>query len=143
LSDIRGSIKKERGDYVNTVERRERLIQMLAMCGKTSVRILAKKLEVSERTISRDIDLLSPNNPIGVKHGRDGGYYISNYKALNLPCMKEYETELLQKIAANTESGSSCNLNPDEHQLLKDIISVYSKEGFEKRRKWQKEQDQE
>lgn len=126
---------------MNTVERRERLIQILAMCGKTSVRVLAKKLEVSERTISRDIDLLSPNNPIGVEHGRDGGYYISNYKALNLPCMKEYETELLKKIAANTENGSSYNLTSDEHQLLKDIIALYSKEGFEKRRKWQEEQD--
>lgn len=127
---------------MNTVERREQLIQILAMRGKTSVRVLAEKLGVSERTVSRDLDLLSSNTPIGVEHGRSGGYYISNYKALNLPCMKDFEIDLLQKIATDTENGSSCTLTPNEHQLLQNIIALYSKEGLEKRQKWQEEQDQ-
>ena len=125
---------------MNTVERRERLIQILAMCGKTSVRVLAEKLEVCERTVSRDIDILSRNNPIGADHGREGGYYISNYKALNLPCMKEYETALLQKIASATENGKACTLTSYDHQLLNDIITLYSKQGFEQRKKWEEEQ---
>ena len=127
---------------MNTVERRERLVQILATNGKSSVRILAEKLGVCERTVSRDLDQLSTNTPISVEHGRSGGYYISNYKALNLPCMKVFEIELLQKIATDTENGSNCTLTPDEHQLLQDIIALYSKEGLEKRQKWQEEQDQ-
>ena len=127
------------GDYVNTVERRERLVQHLAINGKSTIHDLAEALGVSERTISRDLDYLSPQAPIAVEHGRRGGYYISNYKALQLPCMKEHEIELLKKIAVNTENSSSCNLTSAEHQLLENIIALYSKEGFEKMKKLEKD----
>ena len=114
---------------MNSKERRDRLVQFLAIRGKTSTKILAEKLEVSQRTVLRDIDILSRNNPIGVEYGRGGGYYISNYKSLNLPCMKEHEIRLLKKIVSETQNNASCTLDPSEHQLLEEIITLYSKDS--------------
>ena len=126
---------------MSTVERREQLIQILVLCGKTSTRVLAEKLEVSERTVLRDIDILSGYYPISVDYGRHGGYYITNYKVLNLPCMKEYEINLLKKITSDIDNFSNCSLTPSENQLLKNIITIYSKKGHLKRQEWEGKQN--
>ena len=126
---------------MSTVERREQLIQILVLCGKTSTRVLAEKLDVSERTVLRDIDTLSGNYPISVDYGRHGGYYITNYKVLNLPCMKDHEINLLQKITDDIDNFSICSLTPPENQLLKNIITIYSKEGHQKRKEWEEKQN--
>ena len=83
---------------MTTNERHERLIQALATYGKLSATQLAIILNVSKRTILRDIDKLSLYYPISSDLGRTGGYYISNYKSLNLPCLKTHEIGLLKKI---------------------------------------------
>jgi transcriptional antiterminator len=118
---------------MTTHERHERLIQALATYGKLSTAQLANILNVSKRTILRDIDKLSLYYPIGSDIGRTGGYYIINYKALNLPCLKKFEVELLEKITSEVDRSSVCSLTPDENQVLKDMIAVYSKTAHEKR----------
>lgn len=108
-------------------------MQIIAMCGTVTSKELANRMRVTPRTILRDIDALSMLYPIGANYGRDGGYYIINYKALNLPCLKSFEAELLEKITSEVDRSSVCSLTPDENQVLKDMIAVYSKTAHEKR----------
>ena len=118
---------------MRTHERRERIVQIIAMCGTVTSKELANRMRVTPRTILRDIDALSMLYPISVNYGRGGGYYIINYKALNLPCLKSFEVELLEKITSEIDRSSVCSLTPDENQVLKDMIAVYSKTAHEKR----------
>ena len=118
---------------MRTQERRERIVQIIAMCGTVTAKELANRMQVTPRTILRDIDALSMLYPISVNYGRGGGYYIINYKALNLPCLKNFEIELLEKITSEIDRSSVCSLTPDENQVLKDMITVYSKSAHEER----------
>ena len=108
-------------------------MQIIAMCGTVTSKELANRMGVTPRTILRDIDALSMLYPISVNYGRGGGYYIINYEALNLPCLKSFEVELLEKITSEIDRTSVCSLTPDENQVLKDMIAVYSKTAHEKR----------
>lgn len=118
---------------MRTQERRERIVQIIAMCGTVTAKELANRMQVTPRTILRDIDALSMLYPISVNYGRGGGYYIINYKALNLPCLKNFEIELLEKITSEIDRSSVCSLTSDENQVLKDMITVYSKSAHEER----------
>ncbi len=118
---------------MRTHERREHIVHIIAMCGTVTARELATRLRVTPRTILRDIDALSMLYPISVNYGRGGGYYIINYKALNLPCLKNFEIELLEKITSEIDRSSVCSLTSDENQVLKDMITVYSKSAHEER----------
>ena len=118
---------------MRTNERRERIVQIIAMCGTVTAKELATRMQVTRRTILRDIDALSMLYPISVNYGRGGGYYIINYKALNLPCLKSFEIELLEKIISEIDRSSVCSLTPEENQVLKDMIAVYSKTAHEER----------
>ena len=118
---------------MRTHERRERIVQIIAMCGTVTAKELATRMQVTRRTILRDIDALSMLYPISVNYGRGGGYYIINYKALNLPCLKTFEVELLEKIISEIDRSSVCSLTSEGNQVLKDMIAVYSKTAHEER----------
>ena len=117
---------------MNAVERRERLLQILALRGKTTFRVLSEELGVSERTIMRDVDELSTYKPISVMPGKNGGVYICDYSSFHNFTMKSYEIALLQKIIADMETHACCSLSASEIQLLKDIIASYSKKIYQK-----------
>lgn len=117
---------------MNAATRRERLIRILAMCGKTPVRVLAERLGVSERTIFRDVDALSDSEPISIERGRYGGVFLTDTYALNRLYLKNEEILLLQKIEIAIIEGTVCTLEPSERELLNEIISFYSKPKYVK-----------
>lgn len=117
---------------MNATTRRERLIKILAMCGKTPVRVLAERLEVSERTILRDVDAMSDSQPIGIERGRYGGVFLTDTYALNRLYLKNEEILLLQKIEIAIVAGTVCILEPSERELLNEIITFYSKPKYVK-----------
>ena len=82
---------------MNAVERRERLLQILALRGRSTFRALSEELGVSERTIMRDVDVLSTYKPVSVISGKHGGVFISDYSSFYNFSMKSYEIDLLQK----------------------------------------------
>lgn len=118
---------------MDAVERRDRLIQLLLLRGRTSVKTLAQELEVSERTILRDIEILSHNKPISTISGKGGGVYISDYYEINRSYMKEYEVRLLEKIILDNEQRTGNSLSKKEIQLLKDIVAFYSKPNIKRK----------
>lgn len=114
---------------MNTAERRERLIRILVLRGHATLGELAMELEVSERTIMRDVDALSITIPLFTVAGRYGGIYIDKNFLKNKPYLKDHEITLLKKILNDIEQTSVCSLNDDELKLLKEIIFVYSRKN--------------
>lgn len=65
---------------MNKYERQRQIIRLVRARGSDTIKNLAMEFEVSERTISRDIEELSLTRPIYTKSGRyGGGVYILPY----------------------------------------------------------------
>ena len=116
----------------DTNERREELIRILMMNDKCTMEYLANSLDVSVRTIKRDLDHLCAVKPIQIDVGRAGGVYITNRKAMNLPLMRTEEIKLLEKIVSETMRTGVCELDNDQVDMLKDMIAVYSSKEHKK-----------
>ena len=117
---------------LNASERRDRLIKILMVNGKTTVKELSERLQVSQRTILRDIDTLSLHKPICAIGGRGGGVYILDTYNVNRVYMKEYESELLKRILSDAEQSGSCSLSKSDIGLLNEIITFYSEPLYAK-----------
>lgn len=113
-------------------DRRERLLRILTLKGHATISELANELEVSERTIMRDIEAISFEKPIFTVMGKNGGVYIDNYYLLNQLHLKAHEIDLLYKIIFDIENYSYCSLNESELNLLKEIVTIYSKKTYRK-----------
>lgn len=76
--------------------------------GKTTIPELAEKLEVSERTIYRDIDALSAAGiPVYAKRGRNGGVRLMEGFALSREMFSERERkELLSALQSLSAAGA-------------------------------------
>lgn len=113
---------------MGTAERRHEILRVLCRRRHETVKNLSYEFGVSERTILRDIEVLSVTEPIYTQCGRyGGGVYISDNYVMNRMYMKENELVLLHKLLRFSENKSACDLTDDESKLLKTIISQYTK----------------
>ena len=117
---------------MNATERREKLLRILARRGKTSAKALAAELEVSERTIFRDVDILSIGKPITAICGKYGGIYITDPKVICSFTMPEEELNLLRKIDRNFHRLPSDLFTPADHRLVQDMVTCYSNPNVQK-----------
>ena len=106
-------------------ERRSEIVRLLCRRRFETVDNLAFEFGVSERTIRRDIEVLSLTVPLYTQSGRYGGgvYIEENYK-MDRMYMTVPETQLLKKIL-NNQYVSSKLLNKRELALLLSIIANY------------------
>jgi predicted DNA-binding transcriptional regulator YafY len=79
-------------------ERRKMILKILCRRKHETVQNLAIELGVSERTIRRDIDLLSISEPIYTQVGRHGGVYIMDGYTIDRMYMEDIEIQVLQKV---------------------------------------------
>ena len=123
---------------MRTHERRERIVQIIAMCGTVTAKELATRLRVTPRTILRDIEVLSIVEPIYTQSGRYGGgvYVIDDY-TFGRMYMTDRELAVLHKVAFFAENKSVCDLSEDEFALLKTIILMYTKPNHRKGNKYE------
>ena len=110
---------------MNATERREKLIRYLCMNGITTSKELARELEVSERTILRDVSLLSRSKPITTNTGKDGGIYITDRKRIHLLYLKDEEIALLEKIYSHPDDPIHEFLSNEDLSLLYNMICLY------------------
>ncbi len=105
-------------------ERRERIIRLLLMRGRCTMGELARELGVSERTVMRDVELLSLTRPLCVDPGRGGGVYISDYGEIGRPSLKEAEQAVLWRLLTAAEEREGL-LAPGETETLREMVAYY------------------
>ncbi len=118
----------------NTQERRERILRLLTLRKKWTMRELAQELGVTERTVMRDVNTLSLSKPIGVDTGRRGGVFLMDYRYAR-PCMTQRETAALRHAIAFLDAGTNefrrvgnvAPLTSAELQTLREIAAYYGK----------------
>lgn len=109
-------------------ERQMKILRILHRRKHETIDNLAKELGVCKRTIIRDIEELSVDEPIYTQAGRYyGGVYIDTTYSMSKMYFEESDRLLIGKIIADTENNTYCTLNEDELKQLKRLLADYSK----------------
>ncbi|KZN98434.1 helix-turn-helix transcriptional regulator [Pseudobacillus badius] len=106
--------------------RADRLISILLLLqhkGKLTTRELAKELEVTERTIHRDMDALSAAGiPVVAERGKAGGWRLLKQYRTNLTGLKANEIESLL-ISPSFQLLTDLGLTKDWHEARQKILA--------------------
>ena len=113
---------------MGTAERRTAILKTLCRRRHETISNLANEFEVSERTIRRDIEILSYTEPIYTQAGRHaGGVYVVDGYNMDRMYMSEDELAILQKIKDSSNKQNIGLLLPREERILERMILSYSK----------------
>ena len=108
-------------------ERRNAIMKLLCRRRHETIHNLAFEFDVSERTIRRDIDILSRTEPIYTQTGRyNGGVYVVEQYNYDKMYFQEDEISVLSKIVTYFEKQPG-HLSVVEMNTLKRIIDEYTK----------------
>ena len=109
---------------MGTAERRNEILRILCRRKHETIENLASELAVSERTIRRDIDVLSMSYPIYTQTGKyNGGVYAMEGFSMERMYMNDTELDVLKKLYTIEQTS----LTQQELSVLASIISTYSK----------------
>lgn len=117
---------------MGTAERRNEIMRVLCRRRCDTIRNLANEFSVSERTILRDIEILSLTEPIYTKQGKYGGVYVTDDYSMSRMYMNDMELAVLQKLSDSIDSAVICELDDAERTVLENIISQYTKPIYQK-----------
>ena len=113
---------------MGSAERRNAIVKVLCRRRYDKIGNLAMEFGVSERTIRRDIEILSLTEPIYTQTGRHHGgvYVVDGYYAGQL-YLAEDEILLLHQLYNMAEKQIRCVLDTEKKRLLHHMIVTYSK----------------
>lgn len=87
---------------MDAVERRQQILELLCQRRKNTMQNLAAELGVSERTIRRDVEVLTRSYPLETVCGRyGGGVRVADWYHLDRQRMSPRQTALLRRLAAD------------------------------------------
>ncbi len=120
---------------MGSAERRNEIMKILCRRRNDTICNLASEFGVSERTIRRDIEILSLSEPIYTRSGRYGGgvYVMEEYVPTNL-YMSNKESEILDKVYLIIKSQKKQVLTSEEMRVFEGIVKNYSKPQKERKR---------
>ena len=104
-------------------ERRAKIIGLLALRRYETANNLARELGVSERTIRRDIEVLSLTEPIYMQSGHNGGVYFMDGSRPSRTYRDAEKAALLRELYG--QAANEGRLTPDQLALLFEILSDY------------------
>lgn len=85
---------------MDAVERRQQILELLCQRRKDTMQNLAAELGVSERTIRRDVEILTRSYPLETVCGRyGGGVRVADWYHLDRQRMSPRQTALLRRLA--------------------------------------------
>ncbi|MBQ7106800.1 MAG: HTH domain-containing protein [Clostridia bacterium] len=113
---------------MGTAERRTEIMRVLCRRRHETISNLAEEFGVSTRTILRDIEVLSVMEPIYTQCGRYGGVFVTDDYSMSRMYMTDKELSVLHKLSKFADEKAVCNLSMEENNLLKFIISQYTKQ---------------
>lgn len=109
-------------------ERRKELLKILCRRRFEQIFNLAMEFGVSERTIRRDIEVLSLTEPIYTQAGRyGGGVYVVDGYSINQLYATESEVSVLKKLYSIAKNQEVCILSQNELNTLNNILENFSK----------------
>ena len=120
---------------MKTLERQYKLLKIVNRKRTTTVAELAAELNVSERTILRDISDLSGFLPIRTIQGRyyGGVSYVDDYTYCDYKFyMEEKYIKLLNTIVLKIKTYGFCTLSLEELKSMTEIIDKYSPSSYVK-----------
>ena len=107
---------------MGTAERRSAILKLLCRRRHETIPNLASEFGVSERTIRRDIEVLSYTEPIYTQTGRYcGGVYVVDGYSVDKMYMAEHELRVLHKLC-DFAATQQCVLSTQELSILKSMI---------------------
>ena len=111
-------------------ERRYEILKALYWRKYEKIKNLAFEFGVSERTIRRDIAILSTKAPIYTQSGRyDGGVYLLSDDANSF--LKTYvsdtDVQILDKLLTYVEEHQDMVLDEEEKAVFRRIVTNYKK----------------
>lgn len=108
--------------------RRRELMGILASKRNETVQNLASELGVSERTVRRDIEVLSLTEPIYTKTGRYGGgvYIMECLSESKLSSLRE-QTQLIKKLRSMTDVSRRAVFTDSELKVIDALVGRISK----------------
>ena len=87
---------------MDAVEPRQQILELLCQRRKDTMQNLAAELGVSERTIRRDVEILTRSYPLETVCGRyGGGVRVADWYHLDRQRMSPKQTALLRRLAAD------------------------------------------
>lgn len=114
-------------------ERRQKIIKILYRRGHETISNLAQELGVSERTVLRDIYLLSEQEPIYTQTGRySGGVYIMPEYYPSAFYFKDHELQTLHQIIVIVEEHCREDAENSLLKQFRDLIANYTKPKYKK-----------
>ena len=113
---------------METSERRMAMLKLLCRRRHEKIANLAQEFGVSERTVRRDIEVLSLSEPIYTQAGLyGGGVYVMDDYFMDRMYFKDSEAAVLNKLLEREESGVGRMLSLSEISVLKNLIADYTK----------------
>lgn len=106
------------------VERHMKILKILCQRRFENIKNLSHEFGVSERTIRRDLELLSLDHAIYTKKGKYGGIYTLDTFNMDRMYMEQYELDVLKKISSALRNSKI--LNHEEKDILDNIIFDYT-----------------
>ena len=104
---------------MDAVERRQQILELLCRRRKDTMQNLASELGISERTIRRDVEILTRTYPLETICGRyGGGVRVADWYHLDRPQMSPKQTELLRRLAGD--------LQGEDLELMEQILSKFA-----------------
>ena len=93
-------------------ERRQRLIEVLCQRRQDTMANLAEEFGVNERTIRRDIEVLTLSYPLDTVCGRyGGGVKVADCYHLNRKVLSPEQAALLKKLAPSLQGADLAVMN--------------------------------
>ncbi len=89
----------EGGEYMNYVDRRQKMIEVLCLRRNDTYGNLACEFNVSRRTIGRDIAVLMCKYPIETSRGYSGGVRVKEGFYLHRRALTQQQVDLLRRVS--------------------------------------------
>ena len=121
---------------MGTSERRNAIMRLLCRRRHETVANMASEFGVSERTIRRDIEILSLNEPIYTQSGRyGGGVYVTENYNMDRMYFTDQEELVFMKLIKYINTGDNRNFSADDITTINNIAREYIKPNTNKKEK--------
>ena len=105
----------------STIERRQRIIDILNMRRSEKIDNLANELGVARRTIQYDIEVLSCSYPIDTKQGNGGCVYVQEGFDLYERYLTEKQFQVLEELKST--------VNDEQVKVIESILKSFGRNG--------------